>query len=244
MINQNSIHLERSRLSAPAKLGTISYLLIFAWSLGMVMLAPPEYLLLTGGMCFLAAALVYPRSFRNVMRLRWLVMIALLALPPLFFLGDLDRSILGIAYSSQGLTASLQILLRIIVVLVAVDGFTSSVDIASIAGMLERFGLHGLGFSMGVALNLLPALQTSALNTWHSLWMRGGLRRQRWRGIRLLLVTIITNALHRTEEIALAAEGRAFQPDQSRAMPLRVGSLDWLLAIGIFILTVAFFLVL
>jgi energy-coupling factor transporter transmembrane protein EcfT len=177
------------------------------------------------------------------MRLRWLVMIAFLALPPLFFLGDFDRNLLGIAYSSQGLISSLQILLRIIVVLIAVDGFTSSVDIPSIAGMLERFGLRGLGFSMGVALNLLPALRTSALNTWHSLWMRGGLRRQRWRGIRLLLLTIITNALHRTEEIALAAEGRAYQPDQSRAMPLRVGSLDWPLTIGLFTLTVGLFLV-
>ncbi len=143
---------------------------------------------------------------------RWLVMIALLALPPVFFLGEQDRS--------------LQIMLRVIVVLVSVDGFTNSVDIASIAGLLERFGLRGLGFSMGVALNLLPSLQTAALSTWHSLWMRGGLRKQRWRGVRLLLLAIITNALRRTEEIALAAEGRAFSPEQSRALPLRTGSLD------------------
>jgi energy-coupling factor transporter transmembrane protein EcfT len=243
MIEQNSIHLERSELNAPVKLGTISYLVIFTWSLGMVMLAPPEKLLLAGGLCFLAAALVYPRSFRRVMRLRWLVMIALLAIPPLFILGDLDRSLLGISYSSQGLVSSLQILLRIVVVLITVDGFTSSVDIASIAGLLERFGLRGLGFSMGVALNLLPSLQTSALNTWHSLWMRGGLRRQRWRGIRLLLLTIISNALRRTEEIALAAEGRAFCPQQCRAMPLRMGSLDWPVSVGIFILTGSFFLI-
>jgi energy-coupling factor transporter transmembrane protein EcfT len=243
MIEQNSMHLEHSKLSTPVKLGTISYLVIFTWSLGMVMLAPPEKLLLAGGLCFLAAALVYPRSFRRIMRLRWLVMIALLAVPPLFFLGDLDQRILGIAYSSQGLTSSLQILLRIIIVLIAVDGFTGSVDISSIAGLLERFGLRGLGFSMGVALNLLPSLQTSALNTWHSLWMRGGLRRQRWRGIRLLLLTIISNALRRTEEIALAAEGRAFCPVQCRAMPLRTGSLDWPVTVGLFVLTFGFFLI-
>jgi energy-coupling factor transporter transmembrane protein EcfT len=243
MIEQNSMHLERSKLSTPVKLGTISYLVIFAWSLGMVMLAPAENLLLAGGLCFLAAALVYPRSFRRIMRLRWLVMIALLAVPPLFLLGDLDQRILGIAYSSQGLTSSLQILLRIIIVLIAVDGFTGSVDISSIAGLLERFGLRGLGFSMGVALNLLPSLQTSALNTWHSLWMRGGLRRQRWRGIRLLLLTIISNALRRTEEIALAAEGRAFCPVQCRAMPLRTGSLDWPVTVGLFVLTFGFFLI-
>jgi energy-coupling factor transporter transmembrane protein EcfT len=244
MINQKSLQLERSKAGAPDRLGTVSYLAIFAWSLGMVMLAPAQSLPLAGGLCFLAAALVYPRSFGRLMRLRWLVMIVLLALPPVFFLGDLDRAFWIIRYSSEGLASSLQIILRIIVVLVAVDGFTSAVDIASIAGLLERFGLRGLGFSMGVALNLLPSLQTAAIHTWHSLWMRGGLRKQRWRGIRLLLLTIITNALRRTEEIALAAEGRAFCPEQCRAMPLRIGSLDWAVVSGVVVLTVYVFMIL
>jgi len=233
MINQQSL-----------KLGTISYLAIFTWSLGMVMLAPAQYLLLAGGLSLLVAAVVYPRSFRRVMRLRWLMMIAIFSLPPLFVLGDLDRSLWGIPYSSQGLVGSLQILVRIIVVLIAVDGFTNSVDISSIAGLLERFGLRGLGFSMGVALNLLPSLQAATVNTWHSLWMRGGLRKQRWRGIRLLLLTIITNALRRTEEIALAAEGRAFCPEQCRTLPLQVGSWDRIILVGAISVALGFFLVL
>jgi energy-coupling factor transporter transmembrane protein EcfT len=243
MINQKSLPLERSKAGTPGKLGTIGYLAIFTWSLGMVMLAPVEYLLQAGGLCFLVAALVYPRSFGRLVRLRWLGMILLLGLPPIFFLGNLDRTLWFIRYSSEGLASSLQIMLRILVVLVAVDGFTGSVDIASIAGLFERFGLRGLGFSMGVALNLLPSLQTAALNTWHSLWMRGGLRAQRWRGVRLLLLTIITNALRRTEDVALAAEGRAFCPEQSRALPLRAGSLDWVVVSGIVILTLGIFLV-
>jgi energy-coupling factor transporter transmembrane protein EcfT len=243
MINQKSLRLERPRAGAPGKLGAAGYLAIFAWSLGMVTLAPAQNLPLAGGLCFLVAVLVYPRSFKRLMRLRWLVMIVLLALPPVFFLGELDRSLWGLPYSSEGLTSSLQILLRIIVVLIAVDGFSSSVDITSMAGMLERFGLRGLGFSMGVALNLLPSLQTAAVHTWHSLWMRGGLRAQRWRGMRLLLLTIITNALRRTEEIALAAEGRAFCPEQCRALPLRAGSLDWAVAAGAVLLSLCVFLI-
>ena len=125
MINQKSLHLERSKADAPGKLGTVSYLVIFAWSLGMVMLAPAHHLLLAGGLCFLVAVVVYPRSFKRLVRPRWLVMIALLAIPPVFFLGDLDRSLWGIPYSSLGLVSSIQIMLRIIVVLVSVDGFTS-----------------------------------------------------------------------------------------------------------------------
>jgi len=243
MIDQKSMHLERSKASAPGKLGTLSYLVIFVWSLGMVMLTSPQRLLLVGFLCLLVAAMVYPHSFHSLMRPRWLLMISLLALPPIFFLGDLDRNLWGIPYSSTGLTSSLQIMLRVVVVLIAVNGLTSSVDITSVAGLLERFGLKGLGFSMGVALNLLPSLQAAALNTWHSLWMRGGLRAQRWRGVRLLLLTIITNALRRTEEIALAAEGRAFSPEQCRALPLRAGTLDRTVVIGIIALTLGFFLI-
>jgi energy-coupling factor transporter transmembrane protein EcfT len=244
MINQKSLGLERSKASPPVRMGTVSYLVIFAWSLAMVMLAPAHILLVAGGSCLLIASFVYPRSFLRLMRLRWLVMIALLAVPPIFFLGTLDRVFWGVSYSSEGLASSMQILLRIVVVLVSVDGFTSAVDIASIAGLLERFGLRGLGFSMGVALNLLPSLQTAAVNTWHSLWMRGGLRAQRGRGMRLLLLTIITNALRRTEEIALAAEGRAFSPEQVRALPVRMGSLDLVTLVGVLVLTLVLFLAL
>jgi energy-coupling factor transporter transmembrane protein EcfT len=243
MINQNSLHLERSKAEVPEKYGTISYIVIFLWSLGMVMLTQGKNLLLVGTVCLLVAFQVFPRSLRSLMRLRWLVMILILAVPPIFLLGDLDRSIWGAQYSSEGLESSLQILLRIIILLISVDGFTSSVDISTIAGLLERFGFKGLGFTLGVALNLLPSLKVAAINTWHSLWMRGGLRAQRWRGIRLLLLTIVTNALRRTEEIALAAEGRAYCPDQPHAPQLRAGTLDRTVIVTAFILTLGIFIV-
>ena len=242
MINQDSLAMEHSSQGKQDKLGTFGYLAIFIWSLGIVMLTPSRHLLPAGGLCLLVAAVAYPRAFKRILRPRWLMMIVLLALPPIFILGDLDRSLWGVPYSSEGLEAGVQILLRVIVVLVAVNGFTSAVDITSIAGLLERFGLRGLGFTMGVALNLLPCLQTAALNTWHSLWMRGGLRAQRWRGIRLLFLTILTNALRRTEEIALAAEGRAFCPEQCRAMPLRAGTLDRVAVMAVTALTLGVFL--
>ena len=48
---------------------------------------------------------------------------------------------------------------------------------------------------------------------------------QRWRGMRLLLLTIITNAMRRTEEIALAAEGVPSVP--SRAGRCRCARIPW-----------------
>ena len=224
---------DAASLRRPA-LGTVGYLAVFACSLAAVMITPPVRLPWAAALCLLAALLVYPRAFSGLIRLRWLVMVALLCLPPVFLVGAVDRQLAGIRYSSEGLSAAVQIALRILVVLVSIQGLTSSVDISSVAGLLERAGLRGLGFSVGVALNILPALLVSAQNAWRSLWMRGGLRRNRLRGLRLLAVTITAGALSRAEEIALAAEARAFSPEHARSLPVRVGRWDWLsLGLGI-----------
>jgi energy-coupling factor transporter transmembrane protein EcfT len=234
MISQHCMKLSLSASFKERNLGAVAYLGIFIFSVVTVMVTPAWHLPWAAAICLLVALLVYPHAFRSLMRLRWLGMIILLALPPIFLLGDLDRSLAGIPYSSEGLLSGMQIALRILVVLVAIQGLTSSVDISSVAGLLERAGLHGLGFSVGVALNLLPALLQSALNAWRSLWMRGGLRKQRGRGLRLLAVTVIAGALSRAEEIALAAEARAYSPERSRSMPIRIGKWDWaILGLGL-----------
>jgi energy-coupling factor transporter transmembrane protein EcfT len=225
----STLHTASIQQSARStSLGTYGHLAIFGWMLAMVMLA-------SGGMTAVAALIclgvtvgVYPGAFRRVFRLRWLIWMLLLVLPTLFFLGERDSLFMGIHYSSEGLQAGLQIMARYIVVLVAVQGFTSAVDITTVAGLLERFGLRGLGFSLGIAINLLPSLQESATHAWHALRMRGGLRRQRWRGMQLLVITIITNALRRAQDISLAAEARAFSPEKARPLPIQRGSLDWL----------------
>jgi energy-coupling factor transporter transmembrane protein EcfT len=221
-----------SRENIRVHLGTRAYLSIFLWSLGIMLLVPPQFTPLTAGLCLCMAVLVFPLSIQRLLRWRWLLFMILLAVPPIFFLGALDRSLFGLSYSSEGMLVAIQIALRLIVILVMLDGFTSVVDIVALAGLLERFGLHGLGFSMGVALNLLPALQQSSTNAWHSLRMRGGLRKQRWRGLQLLTMTVVTNALRRAEEIALAAEARAFSPEKSRALPIKYGSWDLPVAIA------------
>lgn len=193
------------------------------------MLAPAEKLVWAAAACLLVGSFFYPRSFRRLLRLRYLIMLAALILPTLFLLGEIDHQLWGIGYSSEGLLAAMQIGLRFVVVLMAIDGFTSAVDIPQMAGLLERFGLRGLGFSMGVALNLLPELQQASQTAWQALQMRGGLRRQWWRGLRLLTITIITNALRRAEGIALAAEARAFSPEYARPQPLQSSWQDKLL---------------
>jgi energy-coupling factor transporter transmembrane protein EcfT len=140
--------------------------------------------------------------------------------------------VLGLPLSSIAILNGAQMTLRAIVILLAADGLSSSVNITEIAGLLERSGLQGLGFSIGVATNLLPDLRQSSTNAWHSLRMRGGLRANWWRGIQLLLLTVLSNSLRHAEEIVLAAEVRAFRPELSRKVSLRIGTLDWWFVTG------------
>jgi energy-coupling factor transporter transmembrane protein EcfT len=90
---------------------------------------------------------------------------------------------------------------------------------------------------------LLPNLRRSSTDAWHSLRMRGGLRSRWLRGLQLLLITILANALRHSEEIVLAAEARAYDPERSRATSIKVGRLDWWL-VPITLLSLAgFFLI-
>jgi energy-coupling factor transporter transmembrane protein EcfT len=221
-------------------IGIVSRAAIFIWSLGMVMLTADRFLPLAAALCLGAAGLVYPRALKRTLFSRWLILLGVMILPPIFFMGARDLHLWGIGYSGEGLRTAAQIALRFVVALTAADGFTAAVDISALAGLLERIGLHGLGFSLGVAFNLLPALRQSGVNAWQSLWMRGGLRRQRWRGLQLLFTTIIANALKRAEEIALAAETRAFSPEKFHPVPVNLRPADIYLSIGLLIVLAGF----
>jgi energy-coupling factor transporter transmembrane protein EcfT len=208
--------------------GTLGHLAIFFWFLAMVMLVSPIKMLPVIIICLSVALILYPFAFKQVIHWRWLLLMLLLSAPAIFLIGELDREFIGIPYSSEGLLAGFQIGCRFVIVLIAVEAFTCSVDIPAIGGLLERVGMQGLGFSIGVALNLVPSLQNASRNTWQSLWMRGGLRRKWMRGLKLLAVTIISNAIRQAEEIALAAETRAFSPEKSRPLPIQRGQIDWI----------------
>ena len=207
-------------------LGVASHLTLFIWSLGMVVALPLSAVIPAGGLCLLLQMIIYPAALRRLLQPRWLILLALLFIPQMLWLGEIDVQVLGIPISLEGVRIGFITTLRAVVILLAVEGLSQSVSIPEIAEVLERTGLRGLGFSVGVAVNLLPALQKSARNAWYSMRMRGGLRRNRWRGIQLLTVTIISNALRRAEEIALAAEARAFSPNHPRRQPLRRGRHD------------------
>ena len=202
------------------------------------MLMPGERLGLAALFALGVAALVYPLAFRRLLHWRWALFLGFLLVPNLLWVGVHDSVWLGIPVSVEGLENGWRMVLRAVIVVLAVDGFTASVSVSEITALFERAGLKGLGFALGVAVNLLSALRESVTHTWHSLWLRGGFRQQRFQALRLLFMTVVAGALRRVEEISLAAEARAFSPDQARSLPLKAGRGDPILAACLLVMTV------
>jgi energy-coupling factor transporter transmembrane protein EcfT len=241
MILKSRLQMIFSGHSDAVLLGPLAYLAVFAGSLGLILFAPPEKMLWAAGCSVLTAVILYPAALLRIFRPRWLLLIALLVLATTLTTKP-DSSLMGIAYSRAGLLSGLQMALRAVVIFVAVDGLAGSMDISVLAGLLERAGLRGLGFSVGVAMNLLLDLRQSIQNTWHSLWMRGGLRQQRGRALKYFLTTVMINALRQGEEIALAAEARAYTPERARVVPVGRGSLDSLVIVTMALTVILFFI--
>ncbi|MCJ7435518.1 MAG: energy-coupling factor transporter transmembrane protein EcfT [Anaerolineales bacterium] len=223
-------------ISNPKRLiGSLGHLSIFLWALGMVLLPPLKSGVVPALLALTALGILYPFAIHRLARPRWLFILCGLFLVNVFFgipKEGTDWMVLGLPTSSIAIFNGVQMTLRAVVILMAADGLSSSVNITEVAGLLERSGLQGLGFSIGVATNLLPDLRQSSTNAWHSLRMRGGLRANWWRGIQLLLLTVLSNSLRHAEEIVLAAEVRAFRPELSRKVSLRIGTFDWWLVAG------------
>ena len=172
------------------------------------------------------ALLFHPSALRIVRsRMLWMLVVLLLASGALW-LGPPDTRVGRIVISSAGLTAGLWMALRALAILIATRGLAASTSPGELAGLLERAGVRGLGFTLGVAVNLLPALERSSCRTWDTLRMRGGLRHRRRMTLRLATLTVMSNALRRADEIAIAAEVRGFGLQRARALPLRRGRLD------------------
>jgi len=102
--------------------------------------------------------------------------------------------------------------------------FGVSLGVLTVTQMIRLFdtvGLRGLGFALGVALNLMPVLRDVVGAAYHTLRLRGGFR-QPVQTMRLFLITIIANALRYGDDVVKAASARAFDPT---ANPTRINGI-------------------
>ena len=172
------------------------------------------------------STLFFQEGLRPIRRLEfWALVASAVVFSPLL-IGEKDFSLLGIPISSQGFWAGLWMALRAVSVALAVGGFAYAVSADEMARLFEMAGLRGLGFAVGVAFNMLPTLEETARNVYEAMRLRGGFRQERLQALRMLLVTIVVNALRRGEEVVEAAEARAFRPDGPRREPLPFTRVD------------------
>ena len=154
------IHARRLEGAAAApvgeRLGTAGHLVILAWSLAMVMLVPGERIYLAAIACLGAAALAYPLSLRRLLRPRWLLLLGLLALPPMFLLGEPEGPALGFGLTAAGVVAGLQIAGRFVVAILAGVGVYPAGGREGPPRPREGGGRKGAGAFTGGGLKLPP----------------------------------------------------------------------------------------
>ena len=188
-----------------------SYLAFLLWALLLVALLPDRtlWLLLAiiAGFDWLNA-----RSGWQVLTRRrfWLFVLSIVALSPLI-LGEADVRWGVLRLSRAGLEMGLWMALRAATLMLA---FSASLAVLTVSQMIQLFDamqLRGLGFALGVALNLGPVLRDVVEAAYHTLRLRGGFRRPA-RNSRLFLITVIANGLRYGDDVVKAALARAFDP--------------------------------
>lgn len=160
------------------------------------------------------------------------VMLGLLVVPAIVLGGGPSYDLGVLRVSLPGLALGAEMSARALAILIAAAGFAATVPVVAVAGLLDRFGLRGLGFSLGVAVNMLPVLQGTAATTWQAFRQRGGFRRRRLRSLRLILATMIAESLRKAEDVVAAAHARGFGASR-RPAPVPRGRYDLALAAGL-----------
>ncbi len=99
----------------------------------------------------------------------------------------------------------------------------SALSLSDLMAVFDRAGMRGLGFSLGVAMNLLSTLQEMVTLTFDTIRLRGGFRRPLV-GLRLFLVTLVSNTLRYGDQIVDAATVRAFDPNAGGSVGIYAAS--------------------
>jgi energy-coupling factor transporter transmembrane protein EcfT len=207
------------------------YLVFLLWTLLLVGLLPDERVVLLLGSVLLFALLVGSDGLGPLRRPRfWTLVLSALALGPLV-LGEKDLAWGWLRLSRAGFWMGLWMALRALCLTVAFSVALSALSVSEMARLFETVGLKGLGFALGVALNLLPTLQENATAAYYTLHLRGGFRRRPCQALKLFLITVIANALRHSDDVVNAAAARAFEPTVRRGEPVRFQRADGLLAV-------------
>ncbi|MFW6135223.1 MAG: energy-coupling factor transporter transmembrane component T [Chloroflexota bacterium] len=184
-----------------------------------------------------------PAGLRPLRRLRfWVFIVTALALGP-FLTPQVGLRLDAVSWSWSGMSLGLDMAGRALSLTLAFSLGLSALSLSDLVALFDRLHLRGLGFALGVAMNLLKSLQEMATVTYETIELRGG-RRRPLVALRLFLVTLVSNTLRYGDQIVQAAAVRAFDPDSDgsptpstvRCSRADVGLLCALVASGLLLL--------
>jgi len=206
------------------------YLAFTLWGLGMA-LAVKGWGLGALAVVELAFGLAWSREGLGPLR-RWrfwvLLAVAVALGPWLLRRSSLTGADVGLSW--LGLSVGLEMAGRALTLSLAFSLGLSSLSLSDLVAVFDRLQLRGLGFALGVAMNLLSSMQEMARVTFETIRLRGGLRRPVV-AMRLFLITLVSNTLRCGDQVVHAASVRAFEPQRGRRMRVSLQRADlWLVA--------------
>jgi len=219
--------------------GLWGYLFFFLWAIALAILAQGSRVILVLASATIFSLLFCEDAFREMHRWRfWFIIASALLISPLA-VGERDVSLFGIWVSREGFWTGLWMALRAMAIALAANAFASLVSVAEMAQLLEKVGLKGLGFAIGVALNMLSTIRETAGNAFNAMRLRGGFRRHRFKALKMLFVAIIVNSLRHADQVVDAAEMRAFSVEEHSYDPIPITLPDLILIMVLLVVGMA-----
>lgn len=146
--------------------------------------------------------------------------------------GEPDLALGPVRLSRAGVAMGMEMAARAFAITLAFSLGTSALSLSDLIAIFDRLHLRGLGFAVGLAVNLLGSLREMATVTLQTLRLRGGMRRP-FLALRLFLITLVSNTLRLGDQVVNAAAVRAFDPNEGRTLPLPAVQADLCLLVGL-----------
>ena len=194
------------------------FLPVFLFLIALGILSPGKFQILSLAASCLALIIFDRGAFRELWSPAfWIFIIIIVFISPAL-LGEKNLSVFGIGYSGQYFTIGIRILMRGLSLYMAILLVTRNVSVERLAKTFERFGFRDLSVTLPIAMNVLPMLRRSVLQTLRIFRARGGFRRNRLKNSEKLFLTIILNTIRTAEEIYQVIEAKKLSHTTGRKM--------------------------
>lgn len=147
--------------------------------------------------------------------------------------------------TDQGLAMGLGVMLRIIIIIMSAMILLSSSERDFLLALVQWRIPYEIAFMVMVGLHFLPILREEALNVYYAVQMRGTELQKISARLKIKLYTrmllpIISGAIYRAEQMAIAMDARAFRayPQRSYMRRLKLKKRDYFLQITMVLLSV------